>query len=117
MMAGRWAALLAAGAVIAPAPAAACSCPPRTVGQIIADADVVVHGEVVSLRRDGPGIAARIAVTRVIKGASGFEAVIHTPTDRAACGLPLQQGQAVRIAAMSRGGALFTNLCMALDGR
>lgn len=108
----------AALSVMLAAPVAlACSCQPRTIGQIIADADVVFHGEVTSVRREGPGIAARIAVTRVIKGASGFEAVVHTPADSAACGLPLQQGQAVRIAAMTRGGMLFTNLCMAFDSR
>jgi hypothetical protein len=104
--------LLAAG------PALACTCRPSSEDEIIAAADVVIVGTVESVRRL-PGeaglLAATIDVARIVKGRVHRQLQVRTRDSWAACGLPMEAGRRVRIAARKHHDGLYTNICQALS--
>ncbi len=116
IVARKW--FLALGAALLAAlqanAALACSCRPRTAEQIIEAATVVVDGKVTGVARDGGRLAATISVARIIKGRVGRELIVKTQDNSAACGIALERGQIVRIAADKLNDGLWTNLCLAL---
>jgi hypothetical protein len=99
-------------------PAWACTCQPRTEDEIIAAADVVVAGVVESVRRlpgEAGMLAATIDVARIVKGRVNRQIQVRTRNSWAACGLPLEAGRRVRIAARKLNDGLYTDVCQALS--
>lgn len=100
------------------APALACTCRPRSEAQIIADADVVIVGRVEAVRRlpgEAGMLAATIDVARIVKGRVHRQVQIRTRDSWAACGLPMEVGQRMRIAARKLNDGLHTDICQALS--
>lgn len=90
-IAGAWALVFGGGQALA----WACSCAPLPpTDQILADADVVVVGDVLSVSGCGANRHARIEVTEAWKGANiGDVLTIQTARDSAACGVEFVAGE------------------------
>lgn len=114
--------LITAGLLLAPAPAAyACSCVSSDPATLAQRAQVVLSGEVLQRRADGPSATYVVAVRRVFKGAATPQEEVRSQASSASCGLELPSLGPVLLYArtttrygtdpVARGDQLVADLC------
>lgn len=102
----------ALGAMLAAAPAMACSCMPLTRAQAIERTQFVFEGKVLSSRVEGGNAFTVFEVLRPIKGAVQTRVEVSSRVSPAACGVTFEKGEVATIGATFREYQFFTNSCL-----
>lgn len=105
---------LVAGAllVLAPGPAAACSCKGADVASQVESADSIGSGTVAWVATNAETTTFAVDFTEVHKGRLGSREKVRTPSDGETCGLVVEQGRRYLLFVQgAHGGTLRTDLC------